>query len=150
MAKTLPLSAKLKIISNAYTRALTGNLQSYGLTQSQAHIIGFLINNGGRAVCQHDIETNLGLKHPTVTGLLERLRIKGFVTFGEGEDRRCKTVSVTQKALDSYDDARRLIHQTDRELFGFLPEEKLAMLSGVLDDVIDNGHLTCRAKEGRK
>ena len=150
MSINIPISAKLKIIANAYTRALTGNLQSYGLTQSQAHIIGFLINNGGFAVCQHDIENHMGLKHPTVTGLLERLRIKGFVTFGEGEDRRRKTVSVTQKAIDSYDDAKRLIFQTDSELFGFLPEDKLSLFSGVLDEVIENGHLTCEAKEGRK
>ena len=149
MARSVPISAKLKMISNAYERALTGNLQSYGLTPSQAHIIGFLINNGGGAVCQRDIEAHMSLKHPTVTGLLERLRLKGFVTFGEGEDRRCKTVSVTQKGLDSYEDAGRLIQQTDSELFGFLPEDKLTLLNGILDDVIENADLTCSEKGGR-
>jgi len=139
---SMPVAAKVKIISIAYSRALTAQMQRYDLTSSQAHIIGFLVENGGVAVRQHDIEASLGLKHPTVTGLLERLRLKGFVTFSEGSDRRCKTVSVTKKAAESYEDACRLIRQTDEELFGSLPPEKLSELSDILDAVIENARLT--------
>ncbi|MBR5381137.1 MAG: MarR family transcriptional regulator [Oscillospiraceae bacterium] len=152
MTSSIPVSAKLKIISVAYSRALTAHMQSYDLTSSQAMIIGFLVRNGGGAVRQHDIETGLGLKHPTVTGLLERLRQKGFVTFTEGEDRRCKTVSVTDKGTESYEDARRLIRQTDEELFGSLSPERLAELSDILDAVSENARLAERfcCKGGRE
>ncbi len=127
------------MIANTYDRLLTGHMQSFDLTSSQAHILGFLGRNGGVAVHQRSIEDEFGLKHPTVTGLLSRLKNKGFVSFSADEnDRRRKRISLTQKSIQILSDARRLIEETDEELFGGLPPVEQKELSAILDKVIAN------------
>ena len=139
MEDNLPISLKIKLIANAYGRVLNNHMQSVDLTSSQAHIIGFLVRNGGGAVCQRDIENEFGLKHPTVTGLLARLEEKGFVEFSPASnDRRCKHINLTQKSRDTFKESRELIKQTDSELFSLLTPEEIDTLSNILDKVLQN------------
>ena len=94
------VSLALKQISNAFVKDANRTLKRIGLTVSQAEILLFLYHtpdSGG----QRDIESHFGLQHPTVIGLLERLRKKGFVQCAVNpEDRRCRTVSLTEKAYE--------------------------------------------------
>lgn len=127
------------MIANAYNRVLTNHMQSFNLTSSQAHILGFLRRNGGVAVDQHSIEHEFGLKHPTVTGLLARLRSKDYVSFSSDiNDGRRKRITLTQKSICVLQDAGRLVDKTDDELFCGLQPEELEALSAILDKVIAN------------
>ena len=127
------------MIANTYDRVLTSHMQSFDLTSSQAHILGFLSRNGGIAVNQRSIEEEFGLKHPTVTGLLSRLKDKDYVSFSTDEnDKRRKRISLTQKSMHILSNARSLINETDDELFGGLPPEEQKELSAILDKVIAN------------
>ena len=139
MKTELPVSAKIKIISNAYDRVLNNHMQSFELTSSQSQIIGFLIRNGGSSVCQRNIEAALGLKHPTVTGLLSRLESKGFVVLCSDEnDKRCKRISLTQKSLDVYSEAKQLITNTDAALFDGISHKEREAFEISLDRIFEN------------
>lgn len=55
---------------------------------------------------QRDLETGLTLKNPTVTGLLNRLEEKGFITREQNlNDKRSKFIKMTEKTQRVLDDA---------------------------------------------
>ena len=70
------VSLALKQISNAFVKDANRTLKRIGLTVSQAEILLFLYHTRIQEVSQRDIESHFGLQHPTVIGLLERLRKK--------------------------------------------------------------------------
>ena len=68
------------------------------LTTSQLDVLLCIAQGCGRPVNQRDIEEELRLTNPTVTGILKRLERKGFVTRTVGSrDRRYKEVRLTEK-----------------------------------------------------
>lgn len=69
------------------------------LTTSQLDVIICIAEGCGGPVNQKDIEEELRLTNPTVTGILKRLERKGFVDRAVGSrDRRYKEVCLTEKS----------------------------------------------------
>ena len=69
------------------------------LTTSQLDVLICIAQGCGRPVNQRDIEEELRLTNPTVTGILKRLERKGFVDRAVGSrDRRYKEVCLTEKS----------------------------------------------------
>ena len=80
-------------------------------------------------VSQRDVEKNLNLKNPTVTGILKRLDEKGYILcVPNAHDKRKNNIYLTEKA---YDIRRRMDidrRKLDRELMrGMTKREKDAL-----------------------
>ena len=96
---------------------------------------------------QRDVEKNLNLKNPTVTGILKRLDEKGYILcVPNANDKRKKNIYLTEKA---YDIQRRMEsdrRKLDRELTrGMTKREVEALrrnLEKVLYNIADPGGLT--------
>lgn len=74
-------------------------LKSFNLTSAQLDVIFFLFESSNCEVNQKDIQKHLGLRNPTVTGILNRLEEKGFITRISGViDRRYKKIVLTDKS----------------------------------------------------
>lgn len=95
------------------------------LTTSQLDVLICIAQGCGRPVNQRDIEEELRLTNPTVTGILKRLERKGFVTRTVGsQDRRCKEVRLTEKCAV----LGERLHPSAQEMLGgmfrgFTPED---------------------------
>ena len=76
--KNQPMGFKIKQINNVYEKDLTERLKKLGITSSQCAVLDYLFHTDKEEVNQIDIEKNLNLKNPTVTGLLKRLDENGF------------------------------------------------------------------------
>ena len=72
-------------------------LKQYHLTMSQGRVFLYLSSRGGQAT-QKEIETFLGVAHPTVVGLVSRMEQSGYVTCWPCEDGRNKNVKLTAQA----------------------------------------------------
>ena len=95
--ENLPLSL-LKLVSNQLDRCRNLDFEQMDLTSSQANIMMFLFANRHRPVTHQDIQLSLHLSHPTITGLMQRLELKGFVERTANPlDNRCKFVKLTEK-----------------------------------------------------
>ena len=68
-------------------------LKQYHLTMSQGRVFLYLSSRGGQAT-QKEIETFLGVAHPTVVGLVSRMEQSGYVTCWPCEDGRNKNVKL--------------------------------------------------------
>lgn len=139
MLSELAVSPRIKRISNALERKRTLDLEDMDLTSSQAFVLGYLIRNREEAVTPGDICRHFDLSHPTVTGILQRLECKGFLTYVEdSNDRRKKQICVTEKALDVHQHARERCQETESLVTGSMTEEELRTLVALLDRVIAN------------
>ena len=101
MDERQPLGFIVKQINNIYEKELTHRLKILGITSSQCAVLNYLFRSNQEKVNQREIERQLNLKNPTVTGLLKRLDEKGFVfCVPSTKDKRCKNVYLTEKAYD--------------------------------------------------
>ena len=139
MYSELAVSPRIKRISNALERKRTLDLEDMDLTSSQAFVLGYLLRHREEPVTSGDICRHFDLSHPTVTGILQRLESKGFLTYSEDStDRRKKRICVTEKALDVQQNARERCQETETLVSGSLSEEELRTLVALLDRVIAN------------
>lgn len=112
-----PIGFIVKQINNVYEKELNERLRKIGITSSQCAVLDYLFRTNKEEVSQRDVEKNLNLKNPTVTGILKRLDEKGYILcVPNANDRRKKNIYLTEKA---YDIQRRMDadrRKLDREL----------------------------------
>ena len=80
-------------LHNVMREGIEQGLRQMGvdLTSSQLDVLICIAQGGGRPVNQKDIEEELKLSNPTVTGILKRMERKGFISRTVGRrDRRYK------------------------------------------------------------
>ncbi len=135
------LGQKVRRISNSFRRIADESTHELGLTGMQSFLLGYLDMNSAQPPCQHDIEVRFNIKHPTATGILERMAERGLVTFEQdGADRRRKRILLTDAGLDAARHTKERLDDLEARLSqGFTPEE-LVTLNALLDRVVENAN----------
>ena len=91
-------------------------------------------------VFQKDIERELDLSNPTVTGILKRLEEKEMIKrIPSSEDARYKCLTLTDKGLDVIHECMDFgVNYIEKKLTKDMTEEELNTLRTLLNKVIDN------------
>lgn len=126
---------------------LTEALSQMELTASQGRIMGFIARQP-TPPCPRDIEEQLGLSHPSVSGTLDRLRKKGFLEFRQDPlDRRCKRICILPKGQECHARMMEQIQSIETRIVeGFSQEERTQFLR-LLDRAIGNLGGPCHKEE---
>ena len=83
----------IKLIYDDLGRVLGRRFQATGLTPSQAEVLQFVNARSGARTTLRDVEAFLGVSHPTVVGLVQRLVEKGFlVSLPDPDDGRARNL----------------------------------------------------------
>jgi DNA-binding MarR family transcriptional regulator len=124
---------KAKRIDLALEADLNARLKGWGLTASQGRVLRLVLAREG-GICSTDVQRALGLTRGTVSGLVKKLREKGYLAFApDARDERSKPVIATQKALAMQDRLERCQSTLEaRALRGFTKEERAAL--GAMQD----------------
>lgn len=134
-----PIGFLVKQINNVFEKELNDRLRTIGITSSQCAVLDYLFHSNKEEVNQRDIERNLNLKNPTVTGLLKRLDEKGYVLcVPNEEDKRKKNIYLTEKA---YDIQRRMEadrKKLDKRLTMGLSKKEAAAVTRALEKMLYN------------
>ena len=129
----------VKQINNIYEKELNERLKKLGITSSQCAVLDYLFHTNKEEVNQRDVEKNLSLKNPTVTGILKRMEEKGFIlSVPNASDKRKKNIYLTEKAYDiqrKMDADRRKL---DKRLMIGLTKKEVETLSRGLEKVLYN------------
>lgn len=129
----------VKQINNIYEKELNERLKKLGITSSQCAVLDYLFHTNKEEVNQRDVEKNLSLKNPTVTGILKRMEEKGFIlSVPNASDKRKKNIYLTEKAYDiqrKMDADRRKL---DKRLMIGLTKKEVEALSRGLEKVLYN------------
>jgi DNA-binding MarR family transcriptional regulator len=130
---------EVKILNTAIERILNKEMAELGITYTQATVIGFLRKNTEREICQKDVETSLGLTHPTVSSILSRLEEKDFIqTTPFSNDRRYKKIFLTDKSVSMADAIQRKIDRISENAFRGISSEKQEDFSQIIQKMIRN------------
>ncbi|MFR2777161.1 MAG: MarR family winged helix-turn-helix transcriptional regulator, partial [Intestinibacter bartlettii] len=79
------------------------------------------------------------LKNPTVTGLLNRLEEKGFITREQNlNDKRSKFIKMTEKTQRVLDDAYLYIQELDAQVLNGISNEEQEQLFKYMYKILDN------------
>ena len=105
-------------------QAINQRLMELELTTAQGHAIGYLAHCP-EPPCARDIETAFGLSHATVSGILSRLEVKGFIELrSDPDDRRIKRIYLLEKGHACCQQIGQHIEDTERTMSaGFTQQE---------------------------
>lgn len=140
-----------RILHWCVDQTMTRSLEEMDLTAAQGQIMG-CIAHCAQPPCPRDVEEQLHLSHPTVSGLLSRLERKEFLALRpDPTDRRCKRIYILPRGRDCLETMHRTIHGIeDQIVHGFTPEEQ-EQFHGLLERAIANmGASPCIHKEESK
>lgn len=135
------LGFKIKTISKLLTQNMNNSITSLELTSSQARVLGYLCYRIQRqeTVYPRDIERHFRFTHPTVSGLLQRLEAKGYLRFEPSpEDRRCKQIIVTKRALEANQQVLDQLAASEQRLVSDMSRLEITQLHSFLDRMIQN------------
>ncbi len=128
----------LKLVNDKLRTKADANLLEHGLTLSQSRILRFLDEKGGSAT-QKEIEDYLGVSHPTVVGLIARMKEKGFVECSmDQKDRRNRIVTATEKAISLGEDMCKMIDENEQKMLSSLTDQQILELKSALKTIYDN------------
>ncbi|MCC2256015.1 MarR family transcriptional regulator [Ruminococcus sp. CLA-AA-H200] len=137
--RSRPIGFLIKQINNVYEKDLNERLKKIGITSSQCAVLDYLFQTSKEEVNQRDVERNLNLKNPTVTGILKRLDEKGYILcVPNANDKRKKNIYLTEKAYDIQRrmDANR--RKLDRELTRGMTKREADALRRNLEKLLYN------------
>ena len=136
------LGGYIRAISNAMTQNMQQNSEQLGLTSTQGmflHHLWIRKEKLGLPTYAKDLEEFFDIKHPTVSGVLQRMEAAVFVVFRADEaDRRCKAICLTQKGLDAIEQTGRHIQATEERLTAGMTDEEILELRRLLQKAADN------------
>lgn len=137
--RTQPIGFIVKQINNVYEKDLNERLKRLGITSSQCAVLDYLFHTNKEEVNQRDVERNLSLKNPTVTGILKRLDEKGFILcVPNATDKRKKNIYLTEKAYDIQRKMEADRRKLDRELTRGMTKKEIAALTRGLEKMLYN------------
>ena len=127
----------IKRINDKLAVRADAELKQYHLTMSQGRVFLYLSSRGGQAT-QKEIETFLGVAHPTVVGLVSRMEQSGYVTCWPCEDGRNKYVKLTPQAEVIDKDMQENMHANEEMLLAPLSPEEREQLRDLLLTVAEH------------
>lgn len=140
----------IRILHWCTDQAMTDALEQMDLTAAQGRLMAFVAHRGQQPTYAKDLEAELHLSHPTVSGLLSRLEQKGFISLEtDPSDRRSRRIVISPKGLACHERMHAVIAQNESRIVkGFTPEES-AQFTAFLQRAIENLHPEdgCRKKE---
>lgn len=127
-----------KVMQIRMEHDLNRKLQELDLTSAQGHIIGYL-THAKEQPCARDLEQFFGLSHPTVSGLISRMEVKGFIEVRPDTlDRRVKRLFLLEKGMSCSRQIQQCIEENERQMLqGFTPEEA-ELFRGLLCRAVKN------------
>ena len=127
----------IKSINDKLTVKADAELKQFHLTMSQCRVLLYLSSRGGQGT-QKEIETFLGVTHPTVVGLVSRMEQNGYVMCWPCEDGRNKNVKLTPKAEDIDKDMKKNMQTNEQKLLEPLSPEEREKLRDLLLKVVQH------------
>ena len=129
----------IKQINNVYEKDFNKMLKNLGITSSQCAVLDYLFQSSEEEITQRDIERNLCLKNPTVTGLLKRLEEKGFIfSVPSPTDGLCKNIYLTEKAYDIQKKMEASRKKSDKMLTLGMTKREVEAFERALEKVLYN------------
>lgn len=133
------LLPRLRMLNNSIRQLMDQQFLSLDLTAPQSFVLHYLALHENEPIYPKDLEHSFQLTHPTVSGLLQRLEAKGFVSIvPDRSDRRCKRLQLTDKARCCEQAIGSAFAQLDHAMSAGMSPAERAELLRLLDLAMQN------------
>ena len=133
------LGPRLRHLSNRITQYMDQQFLALDLTSTQSFILHHLVLHEGEQIYPKDIEKRFHLTHPTVSGILQRLESKGFISIlPDPDDRRCHRIALTDKGRLCQQDIQAHIDAMEQAMTSGMTDAEQAQLHDLLARLTDN------------
>ncbi|WP_124098261.1 MarR family winged helix-turn-helix transcriptional regulator [Ruminococcus sp. Marseille-P6503] len=110
-----------------------------GITAAQSHVLMYILDHQSNDVCSTDIHKYLNISRATVSGLIKKLRVNGYLTYEScGCDERQKNIAVTAKALALREDIESCMKWIENCVFFDFSESELEIMDRLQRKMIDS------------
>ena len=124
-------------------------LEPVGLTAAQASILLHVLNQGEEGTSMTAIHRAFGYSMPTLSGMLKRLREKGYLRVEPcADDDRCKKLLGTEKGRRLRRELEERSRQMEERLYSCFTSQELRDLDALQRKLL--GHLSILTDERRK
>lgn len=124
-------------------------LLPWGITAVQAQVLLYILDQGPRGTSLTAIHRTFGYSMATLSGMLKRLREKGYVRAEHCEgDERCKLLFATEKGEGDRAALERVIGDAQRQFYSCLSPGELADLDRMQHKLLV--HLSALAQETKE
>ena len=134
----------IKHLNKMFDQQINENMISVNVTRSQMEVLvyTYIKNKNGIEVNQVDLEKDLNLKNPTVTGLISRLEKKGYMKREKSsKGPNYKSVLITDEGIRIIEEGKRITDNVEKEMFSVLDKDEKEELTRLLQKVIDSRNL---------
>ena len=139
MNNTNTLGMTFRVIYKTLENNKNKSLESLDLTSSQTGVLIYLLLNQNNEINQKDIENYLNLKNPTVTGILNRLEKKDFITrTTSNKDARHKIIVLTDKSKNIQKEVFDEIDFMEKQITKNMSQKEIDILFKLLQKVLEN------------
>lgn len=132
----------IKLIDNRIVKDINKNLTRFNLTATQEKVLWIIFRwqDHGKDIFQKDIEKELDLSNPTVTGIVKRLEEKEMITrVPSSQDARYKCLTLTDKGLKVIHKCMDFgVNYIENKLTKNMTEDELNTLRTLLNRVLNN------------
>lgn len=131
----------IKHLNKMFEQQINENMISVNVTRSQMEVLvyTYIKNKDGIEVNQVDLEKDLNLKNPTVTGLISRLEKKGYMKREKSsKGPNYKSVLITDEGIRIIEEGKRIADNVEKEMFSVLDKDEKKELTRLLQKVIDS------------
>jgi len=144
-----PMGLKFKIIHEQYEWMIRQELSNENLTYAQMNVLRYLSANQKHPVSQKELCSALHVTHPTMVGILQRMREKGLIEQTvDPDNRRRRIISPAPAGQALVDKYRGHRDEKDALLVKDMTPEEIRLLRHLLGTVHNN--LTARMQEIQK
>ena len=131
------LGPRLRLLNQQIHQYMDTRFAALELTGSQSFLLRYLMERG--EVSPKDLEQRFHLSHPTVSGILQRLEAKGFITVApSAHDRRCKRIRATEKAIQQQKEVCKSFSAMEQIMIRHMSDSDVETLIRLLDLAAEN------------
>jgi MarR family transcriptional regulator for hemolysin len=119
-----------------WRRAIDRQLQPLGLTEA-TWLPLLHLSRANQPPRQKDLARALQLDSSSVVRLLDALQAAGFIDRAEGQDRRAKTVALTDAGRATVEQVEAVVDAVREKYLGSLPQQDLATAFRIMQHLSD-------------
>ncbi|WP_068677233.1 MarR family winged helix-turn-helix transcriptional regulator [Oceanobacillus sp. Castelsardo] len=109
--------------TRAFTKKINEQLAKVGLYHSQWSIVFYLKHFNSATLVE--ISNYYDVEKPTITRTVNRLEEMGLIEKIPSTDKREKKIHLTEKGMQVYDDAKRIVDTFEQNLISEISDEDL-------------------------
>jgi DNA-binding MarR family transcriptional regulator len=128
----------IKVVNDSVETYANRNLKKVGITLSQAKMMAFINDRKKQNTSQRDLEAFFKVTHPTIIGLLNRLKLKGYIRKEYNDDDRRKYVFLTDEGKKVVKDLAALQKKTEAAVLKDFAEKDVEKLLSFMEKMFTN------------